>query len=220
MISKDLLLRLTPRERKERRQEQHADLWNKLHVVHSYSSKNWQKKRSKCHTEEIPSKYLKEYRKMFNAIDTNNDGLLQFSEIVDAFMFSGYDILEDQLRKEMRIRSSDIQHIEFDTFARWFHQYIQKDHEMYNTLQLSISRFHRQNQINSIRLELFSRDCRQQKLNNQSRFHFAAKAVKAQVHSINRVRRSRDDDEIRGSIQKLLQRNITLTESCSERQPR
>ena len=81
MISRDLLLRLTPRERRERRISEDVKLWKDLNRVHNFQQKNWLKKRAKIEIEEIPQNLITKYKRIYDAIDTNKDGEISSEEM-------------------------------------------------------------------------------------------------------------------------------------------
>ena len=167
MISKDLLSRLTPRERRERRISEDQKLWKKLNKVHNFEQKYWMKKRAKVQIEEIPDEKIKKYKQIYDAIDTNRDGSLQLHELIDAFKYSGFKVTEYQLRKDLKIPyDSGIDYINFDTFCKWLYHHIKANNSMFDSLIYSMPSFHRQTQIRSINQHLIARDLFAGKLDN------------------------------------------------------
>ena len=171
MISKHLLSRLSPRERRERRISEDRKLWKQLNVVHNFEQKHWMKKRAKEQIEEIPKERINIYKKIYDAIDTNRDGSLQLHELIEAFKYSGFKVTEYQLRKDLTISyDSGIDYINFDTFCEWLYRHIKANDSMFDSLIYSMPSFHRQIQIQSIKLHLMARDRFVEKLENPLKF--------------------------------------------------
>lgn len=168
MISRDLLLRLTPRERKERRISEDKKLWKDLNRVHNFQQKNWLKKRAKIEIEEIPQNLITKYKRIYDAIDTNKDGSLQLDELIEAFKYAGFKVTEYQLRKDLNL-SFEIDSINFNTFCEWLYRHIKANDSMFDSLIYSMPSFHRQNQIHSIKQHLITRERFESKLSNPFR---------------------------------------------------
>ena len=103
MISKHLFLRLTPRERAERRKCERNKLWKQLNEVHHFEQNDWLKKRAKIESEQIASHLVSKYRVIYNLIDINGDGSLQLTELIAAFKYCGVRVTEYELRKDLNI---------------------------------------------------------------------------------------------------------------------
>lgn len=178
MISKHLLLRITPRERRERRIAENRALWEKLNKVHNFEQKSWIKKRAVVKVEEIPKEKIKKYKQVYDAIDTNEDGALQLRELITAFKYSGFTVTESQLRKDLKIPyNSGIDYITFHTFCQWLYYHIKANDAMFDSLIYSMPSFHRQTQMRSINQHLIARDNYAKKLDKP----FKAATQKIQI---------------------------------------
>ena len=115
---------------------------------------------------------VKKYKKIYEAIDTNRDGSLQLHELIEAFKFSCFKVTEYQLRNSLTIPYG-IDYINFDKFCEWLYRHIKANDSMFDSLIYSMPSFHRQTQIQSIKLHLIARDRFVEKLENP--FKFASK---------------------------------------------
>lgn len=147
-------INIAPQQRKERRVHRQSVQFKEHNAMQHNKTKKWIRCHFKQIKPEIPEDQLAIYRKMFLAIDTSNDGALQFEEIVDAFKFSGYKITERQLRKDLGITALCIDSIDFETFCDWFYAHIKGEQELFETLEKSIARFDRENRFQEIQCEL------------------------------------------------------------------
>lgn len=141
--TKEFLLKLNPEMRIKLRKHRKKQLWDNLNTHHCMKlnffvcmshhdqytrryactyyvhlidnqRKDWLTSHGKPAPLDMTQEQIEKYRIAFDAIDDNNNGILEINEIACAFRFIGVDLCAAQIRHELGLRIDDPDYMDFE----------------------------------------------------------------------------------------------------------